>query len=150
MNKYLQFFLSWHSTCHTTGEEMQKMVTHLSQGKLCPSTISPSILASRKSPGRTGHPLLPHSGGGTTHVSSQPPQQQRASRNWTSPDSRATQQLSCSNLIPESESTIVISGAWQFHYFLLDKEMLLLTPPHRNKHTQNLIVLFFLNQPAKI
>lgn len=34
------------------------------------------------------------------------------------------------NLIPESESTIVISVVWQFTHFLLDKEKLLLTPPH--------------------
>lgn len=106
------------------------MVAHLSQGKLCPSTISPSMLASTKSLGKTVHPLLSHPGAGTTHVSSVPPEQQRASRNTTSPDCRATEQLSCSNLIPESESRIVISVAWQFHSFLLDKEMLLLTPPH--------------------
>lgn len=127
--QYLQFSLSWHSTSHTTGEEMQT-ITHLSQGKPRPSTIAPSTLASRKSPWKTVHSSLPHPGAGTTDVSSQPPQQQTASRITIRPDSRAIRQLSCSNLIPESESTIVISVAWQLHHFLLDKEMLFLTPPH--------------------
>lgn len=47
-----------------------------------------------------------------------------------SADSRVPRQLSYSNLIPESESTMVISVVWQFTHFLLDKEMLELTPPH--------------------
>lgn len=146
--KGLWFSLSWHSAYHTTGA-MQKILVHLSQGKLLPTTTSPPTLASEKSPQKAIHCLATYVGAGTTDVSSEPSHQPRASRITTSPDSRVTRQLSYSNLIPESESTIVISVAWQFTHFLLDKEMLLLTPPHWNKHTKNLTVLFFLNKPPK-
>lgn len=127
MIKDLQFSLSWHPASHTMGA-MQKTVTHLSQGKLLP-TISPPTLASEKSPQKAIHHLATHLGVGTTDVSSEPSHQPSASRITMSPDSMVTRQLSYSNHIPESESTIVISVAWQFTHFLLDKEMLLLTPP---------------------
>lgn len=147
MIKDPQFSRSWHPTCHTGA--MKKTVIHLSQGKALPTTISPPTLASKNSPQKAILGLATYLGAGTTDVSSELFHQPRTSSITTSPDSRVTRQLSYSNLIPESESTIVISVAWQFTHFLLDKEMLLLTPPHWNKHTQNLTGLFFLNKPPK-